>query len=105
MFIEIVGTEMNVQEELTEEEARRFAIRFVIITPILLLWFTVNYSACIADYKFQHIEKAIFKYDDATMSHDLAKTRARCIGFSAILLVISLATGGYWALRNNGWEW
>lgn len=77
----------------TEEKAN---IKCIAILLGLLAWYILNYGGCMADYKMQG-----FPGD----ARRVAQVRGFCVAISILLPVPPIFTGGYYALRHNGWTW
>lgn len=73
----------------------------IVIILGLIGWYVLNYSACMAEHNtWPHGYS--YRLDDP---QHMARERAMCGAFSLALPVIPIVTGGYWALRHNGWAW
>ena len=77
--------------------------KLILIVLLLLIWYGFNYTACMAEHNtWPHTSGGRFDLNDP---QHMAKERGSCLIFSVALPVVPLVTGGYWALRHNGFAW
>ena len=78
-------------------------IKYLII-PILLIWYGFNYTACMADHNTWPHSTGNIGLSLNNPQH-MIQERGLCLFFSFALPLIPITTGGYKALRHNGFTW